>query len=794
MRRILWVFSLWMGIGIPGIGQTMRGDLIDVSEAFQRLDPVYFIPARVEAFDPVTGAGQLRWERYGRQPSLSFNKIDRPLVRVQSTEFPATEYDRDPVLPFTIEPVSARSLRLRFLTRPTEPDNTPSLMLAGPVPRDMRWQVQQTDSLITLISPAGYQVRLYRDPWRIAFYDPKGRLLTRTMTLDEPATFAFDRVPFCYIRRSEDLSHWTAATFELAYDEKIFGTGESFTRLNKRGQKIIAFLRDGMGTQGQRMYKPIPFFLSSQGYGVFVHTSTPVTFDFGHTFDQFNTIYTGDETLDLFFFFGTPKQILSEYTALTGRSPVPPLWSFGLWMSRITYDSEQQVREVAAKLRQHRIPADVIHLDTGWFETDWRNDYRFSSSRFIDPVKMIAELKAQGFHISLWQLPYFSAKNSLYAEIVAKGLHVRSENGRLPFEDAILDFSNPEAVAWYQEKLAELLRMGVGAIKVDFGEDAPVNGIYASGRTGWYEHNLYPLRYNQAAAEITRHITGEAIIWARSAWAGSQRYPLHWGGDAENTNSAMAATLRGGLSFGLSGFTYWSHDVGGFVAQPSVDLYRRWLAFGVLTSHTRCHGAPPREPWAYGETFIDDFRRAVELKYRLMPYIYAQAVRSSAEGHPMLRTLFFEFPEDPTSWLIEDQYLLGEALLVAPLFEDGAKGRQVYVPPGTWIDYQTGRVYEGARWHWIEAGPVPIIVLVRDHTVLPHIELAQSTMTMDWRRVSLHVFSTDGKAATGWVALPGQEAQALTVKVDAQRPVLQDDPFEGRVQWTFQVATGQGRK
>jgi alpha-D-xyloside xylohydrolase len=794
MRRILWVFSLWMGIGIPGIGQTMRGDLIDVSEAFQRLDPVYFIPARVETFDPVTGAGQLRWERYGRQPSLSFNKIDRPLVRVQSTEFPATEYDRDPVLPFTIEPVSARSLRLRFLTRPTEPDNTPSLMLAGPVPRDMRWQVQQTDSLITLISPAGYQVRLYRDPWRIAFYDPKGRLLTRTMTLDEPATFAFDRVPFCYIRRSEDLSHWTAATFELAYDEKIFGTGESFTRLNKRGQKIIAFLRDGMGTQGQRMYKPIPFFLSSQGYGVFVHTSTPVTFDFGHTFDQFNTIYTGDETLDLFFFFGTPKQILSEYTALTGRSPVPPLWSFGLWMSRITYNSEQQVREVAAKLRQHRIPADVIHLDTGWFETDWRNDYRFSSSRFIDPVKMIADLKAQGFHISLWQLPYFSAKNSLYAEIVAKGLHVRSENGRLPFEDAILDFSNPEAVAWYQEKLAELLRMGVGAIKVDFGEDAPVNGIYASGRTGWYEHNLYPLRYNRAAAEITRHITGEAIIWARSAWAGSQRYPLHWGGDAENTNSAMAATLRGGLSFGLSGFTYWSHDVGGFVAQPSVDLYRRWLAFGVLTSHTRCHGAPPREPWAYGETFIDDFRRAVELKYRLMPYIYAQAVRSSAEGHPMLRTLFFEFPEDPTSWLIEDQYLLGEALLVAPLFEDGAKGRQVYVPPGTWIDYQTGRVYEGARWHWIEAGPVPIIVLVRDHTVLPHIELAQSTMTMDWRRVSLHVFSTDGKAATGWVALPGQEAQALTVKVDAQRPVLQDDPFEGRVQWMFQVATGQGRK
>ncbi len=789
LRCLLICAGLMLRIAFNGFGQTMRGDLIDVSEAFQRLDPVYFVPARVEVFDPTDGQGQLRWERYWRQPSLSFNKIDRPLVRASSTEFPATEYDRDPVLPFTIEPVSPRTLRLRFLTRAVAPDDTPSLMLVGPVPHDESWQVQQTDSLITWTSPAGYQVRLYRDPWRIAFYDATGRLLTRTMTLDEPATFAFDRVPFCYIRRSEDLSHWTAATFELAYDEKIFGTGESFTRFNKRGQKIIAFLRDGMGTQGQRMYKPIPFFLSSRGYGVFVHTSTPVTFDFGHTFDQFNTIYTGDETLDLFFFFGTPKQILSEYTTLTGRSPVPPLWSFGLWMSRITYDSEQQVREVAAQLRRYRIPADVIHLDTGWFETDWRNDYQFSTTRFSDPARMIADLKAQGFHISLWQLPYFSAKNRLYSEIVEKGLHVRSENGRWPFEDAVLDFSNPEAVAWYQEKLANLLRLGVGAIKVDFGEDAPVHGLYASGQTGWYEHNLYPLRYNKAAAEITTRVTGEHIIWARSAWAGSQRYPLHWGGDAENTNSAMAATLRGGLSFGLSGFTYWSHDVGGFVSTPPVDLYRRWLAFGVFSSHTRCHGAPPREPWAYGEAFVEDFRRTVAVRYRLMPYIYAQAVRSSAEGHPMMRPLFFEFPEDPTSWLIDDQYFFGEALLVAPLFETGATGRRVYLPPGTWIDYQTGQVYEGGRWHEIEAGPVPIIVLVRDHTVLPHIALAQSTMEMDWSRLELQVFSTDGAPARGWVALPGKAAYELQAILGPNGPALQEDPLEGRVQWHLQLRT-----
>lgn len=394
MRYILVSMGLMGAMLSNGFAQTMQGDLIDVSEAFQRLDPVYFVPARVEAFEPMMGQGQLRWERYQRQPSLSFGKIDRPLVRARSTEFPASEYDLDPVLPFAVELISPYTVRLRLLTRAVTLKDTPSLMLVGSVPRDQSWQVLASDSLITWTSPAGYQVRLYLDPWRIAFYDPDGKLLTRTMTLAEPATFAFDRVPFCYIRRSEDLSHWTAATLELAYDEKIFGTGESFTCFNKRGQKIIAFLRDGMGAQGQRMYKPIPFFLSSRGYGVFVHTSTPVTFDFGHTFDQFNTLYTGDETLDLFFFFGTPKQILSEYTALTGRSPVPPLWSFGLWMSRITYNSEEQVREVAARLRQYRIPADVIHLDTGWFETDWRNDYQFSTTRFPDPAQMIADLKA----------------------------------------------------------------------------------------------------------------------------------------------------------------------------------------------------------------------------------------------------------------------------------------------------------------------------------------------------------------------------------------------------------------
>jgi alpha-D-xyloside xylohydrolase len=473
---------------------------------------------------------------------------------------------------------------------------------------------------------------------------------------------------------------------------------------------------------------------------------------------------------------------VSEYTAITGRSPVPPTWSFGLWMSRITYRSEAEVRNVARLLRSYRIPADVLHLDTGWFETDWRSDLQFSSSRFPNPRGVLQDLRSQGFHVSLWQYTYFTPKNPLWREVVERGYHVRDESGRLPAEDAVLDFSNPAAVSWYRGKLGDLLRMGVSAIKADFGENAPAGGLYHSGRSGWYEHNLYPLRYNQTVFDLTRATNGEGegIIWARSAWAGSQRYPLHWGGDAENTNAAMAATLRAGLSMGLSGFTFWSHDVGGFVNRAPRDLYRRWLAFGALTSHVRTHGAPPREPWEYDDAFTADFRRAMELRYALMPYIVAQARANAAKGHPMLRPLFFDFPGDPGSWTVEDEYLFGADLLVAPLFTDSATARVVYVPPGTWIDYQTGKAYGGARWQEIASGEIPIVLMVRDHAVIPHAAVAQSTSAIDWRRLELRVFSTDGAPASGAVALADTPGAHPVRVVDGR---VDHDPLAGKVEW-----------
>ncbi len=748
-RRAAATLVGWMALGGATAWAQAAGGAVDPSAEFQQLGSVYFVPAAVAEFDADSGSGSLRWDRYRQQANLSFNKVDSAYARAESNEFPGTEYDRDPELPFSVTFVSPRAVRLRFRTRDIPlgdaAADAKSLMLAGPVPSNDSWKVEEADGAIVYHSAAG-EVRIQREPWQIEIRDAAGKVLTRTRTLNDPPTYSAP-TPFAYVRRARDLGHSTAASFQLAADEKIFGCGESFTRLDKRGQKINLWTRDGMGVQTAKMYKPVPFFMSSRGYGMFIHTSAPVTCDFGHDFDSATVLTTGDETLDLFVFLGTPKEILTEYTAVTGRAPVPPLWSFGLWMSRITYKSEDEVRTVAAKLREDRIPCDVIHLDTGWFETDWQCNFKFAPSRFDDAGKMMTDLKKDGFHISLWQLPYFTRKNELFSTIVDRGLAVKDEGGSQPYLDAVLDFSNPDTVEWYGGLIRDLLKLGVGAIKVDFGEDAPLGGVYASGRTGWYEHNLYPLRYNKTVADVTKDVTGESIIWARSAWAGSQRYPLHWGGDSENTDSAMAATLRGGLSLGLCGFSYWSHDVGGFVGKPTEDLYRRWLPFGVLTSHTRCHGAPPREPWEYGKEFEDGFRRAVELRYTLMPYIYEQAKACSAAGHPMVRPLFFEFPEDAGSWLIEDQYMFGADLLVAPMIS-GGETRTVYLPPGKWIDYQAesgqakdeAQQYEGGRFHEIAPGKIPVVLLVRGGASIPTIPVAQSTAKMDLEKAERKTF------------------------------------------------------
>ena len=675
----------------------------DMSTDFYDLSNTYFLADSLVSFDTAKGEGLVQWKRYRLSPRQAFNLNGYWPVRMQMLDFPDAAYENDPALKIKIEWITPRTARIRMLTTPVVPKQSDAddVMFCeafkarkGQSPSASQAPRQSRDA-ITYSSPYG-SIEIQKYPWRIVIKDVKGRILTQTRHLIDNDSTQVKLLPFSFIKRGSDNSRSVNPVLLLSPDERIYGCGESFTSLNKVGQKVHLSVTDPQGPETDGMYKPVPFYFSNRGYGIFMHTSAPVTCDFGASYIGAQRLFMADEQMDFFIFFGEPKDILNEYTNITGKSPMLPLWSFGTWMSRITYFSQEEGLEIARQL------------------------------------------------------------NRFFPEIIEKSLHVVNATGGMPVEDAILDFSNPETVNWYQSKIEGLMKQGVSTIKCDFGEAAPYNGFYHSGKGGLYEHNLYPLRYNKALWEVVeRSHPGEGIIWARSAWAGSQRYALHWGGDAATNNIGLLGDLRGGLSFGLSGFSFWSHDMGGFVTASPEDIYRRWLPFGFLSSHTRAHGAPPTEPWLISESFTDAFRDCAEMKYKLMPYVYAQAKDCSERGLPMVRALLVEFPHDKGAWLVEDEYMFGSQILVAPLMESG-NIRDVYLPKGKWIDYQTGKVYEGG-YQTIEAGKIPAIILVRDGSLIPHAPLAQRTDQINWNKIELKAYKADASKCTGLLFKPGDK-------------------------------------
>lgn len=742
----------------------------DMSGEFSDLSNTYFLADSLAGFDLNKGEGLLNWKRYRLVPRQAFNLNGYWPVRMKMLDFPDTQYDNDPNLRIKVQKIDNRTLRVTIFTSPIEPkmDDANDPMFSPEFIAQQtgeqakngrgRWNVKATDQAIVYKNNNG-SLEIQKYPFRIVLRDGQGKLLTQTRHIIDNDSTQVKLLPFNFIKRGSDNSRSINPVLMLSPNERIYGCGESFTSLNKVGQKVQISVVDPQGPETDGMYKPVPFYFSNRGYGIFMHTSAPTTADFGASYIGAQRLFMGDETMDFFIFFGEPKDVLNAYTDVTGKSPMLPLWTFGTWMSRITYFSQEEGLDIARKLRANKIPSDVIHFDTGWFGVDWQCDYEFAKDRFKDPVAMLKSMKKDGFHTCLWQLPYFTPKNRYFRELVDGGMAVHNGNGTLSYEDAVLDLSNPKTVAWYQGKIANLIKQGVSAIKCDFGEAAPYDGIYASGKTGFYEHNLYPLRYNKALWQAVRDNTPdhEGVIWARSAWAGSQRYPLHWGGDAatnEIGSVGMLGDLRGGLSFGLSGFSFWSHDMGGFVTKSPDDLYRRWLPFGFLSSHTRAHGAPPTEPWLISESFTKAFRQSAEMKYKLMPYVYAQAKDCSERGLPMVRALLVEFPDDPGAWFVEDEYMFGSQMLVAPLLETG-KSRMCYLPAGKWIDYQSGKVYEGG-YREISVGKIPCVILVRDGSIIPHAPLAQRTDQIRWDKIEMkHYRSADNIKCSGIVYRPG---------------------------------------
>lgn len=597
-------------------------------------------------------------------------------------------------------------------------------------------------------------------------FSPDGSAGLRFQAGDHFVPHLWDSFPFIVLERNGG-GTWLGLALHTPPGEHFCGTGERFERPDLFGQQIDLVNFDAAGVNNPRAYKNIPFLLSSRGYGLFAHSSAKMRLDIGAHSSRALQWLVEDDSLDLFVIGGGgPARVVENYRKITGFPSMPPDWSFGMWMSRSTYTSGAQVSEVARRLRDEKYPADVLHLDVGWFAEDWRCDWQFSPEKYPDPAGFLQQLDQAGFQISLWQAPYIHPEVSLAKIALEKGF-VGSETltSHRHWLGYTLDLTRPEAVAWYQSLLAPLLEMGAAVIKADFGEEADEGAVYA-GMEGDKYHNLFALLYAKAVWEATERVRGrgQGIIWARPAWAGSQRYPVHWAGDAACTYDALAGTLCGGLHFGLSGFAFWSHDVGGIhgtpdylETRPTDDVYVRWTQVGVFSSHMRFHGGTPREPWEY-PAVAGIVREWLRFRYALLPYILEQSQACCSGGLPVFRSLIFDWPGDPAVWSLANEYLFGNAFLVCPVL-DASGIRSVYLPEGQWVDFWSGQALTGPlHLHEVHSPLARLPLYVRYGSGITFAEPVQNTRLLpDAARVTIRFDGTypgfDASPLKRWIDL-----------------------------------------
>lgn len=495
---------------------------------------------------------------------------------------------------------------------------------------------------------------------------------------------------------------------DLGIGESIYGLGERFTPFIKNGQVVDLWNEDG-GTCSEQAYKNVPFYLSSYGYGVFVAHPEKVSYEIGSELVSRVQFSLPGESLKYYIVGGeSMKDVLTNYTTLTGKPALPPAWSFGLWLTTsftTSYD-EGTVNHFIDGMLERDVPLHVFHFDCFWMKEFQWCDFQWNKDVFPDPEGMLKRMKDKGLRICVWINPYIAQKSYLFREGKENGYLVKNKDGSVWQWDrwqagmGLVDFTNPAAARWFKDKLIALLKMGVDCFKTDFGERIPTDVIYYDGSDPVKMHNYYTYLYNKTVFEALEEVRGknEAMVFARSATAGSQKFPVHWGGDCSATYASMAETLRGGLSLGLSGFGFWSHDISGFELTATPDLYKRWTAFGLLSSHSRLHGNQSyRVPWLFDDEAVDVLRYFTKLKCRLMPYLYRTACEASETGVPVMRAMVLEFPDDPNCHGLDRQYMLGGSLLVAPIFNDRGEAFY-YVPEGVWTHLVTGKRIEGGRW------------------------------------------------------------------------------------------------
>jgi len=589
------------------------------------------------------------------------------------------------------------------------------------------------------------------DPFHLTFFDAAGRLLLSQNSTELTAVrMKLTVLPFGLSKvNGEPVAFHD--TFTAEPDEHFFGFGEKFTDFDKRGQRITTWNADCGGAHSERAYKNVPFFLSTRGYGLFVDSTNAVTFDMAASNTATFSLINPDDALDYYVIAGpTPKEIITRYAELVSFPILPPKWSLGSWISSgFQRDSSAEVLRRAHLIREYELPCDVLHLDCYWQRFGRWSEMLWDRELFPDPEGLIAELRSLGFRVCLWMHPYIGTASERYVEGDARGYFLKNPQGETYLVDiwggwhppvGIIDFTHPEAVAWFKAMLRDPLKSGVDVFKTDFGEGIPNDAVNFAGMKGERLHNLYALLYNDAVAEVTEEVTGHSgLTWGRSTYAGGQRHAAQWGGDVNCTFAGMASTLRGGLSMAVCGHPFWSHDIGGFTGNPTSELYIRWAQFGLLSPLIRAHGNSSRLPWEFGQQALEIFRFYSRLRYRLLPYIYTYAVIAAQTSLPVLRPMLLEFPDDPTTYALDLQYMFGSELLVAPIFNDRSE-RTIYLPEGRWIDFWSHKILHGPRTISVQV-PLDVLPLyVRANALIPTTEPTLFTTDEPFQTITIDAY------------------------------------------------------
>ncbi|MGN0427300.1 MAG: alpha-xylosidase [Agathobacter sp.] len=575
---------------------------------------------------------------------------------------------------------------------------------------------------------------------------------------------------------SYDTDAYMRQQLSLGVGELVYGLGERFGAFAKNGQSVDIWNEDG-GTSTEQSYKNIPFYISNKGYGIFVNHSEKVSFEIATEAVTKVEFSVPGESLDYFYINGPKmKDVLRHYTDLTGKPGLPAPWTFGLWLSTsftTNYD-EKTVMSFIDGMLERKIPLKVFHFDCFWMKDFHWSDFTWDSRVFPDPKGMLARIKEKGLRICVWINPYIAQCSSLFDEGMEKGYFLKRPDGSVWQWDmwqpgmAIVDFTNPKACEWYQSRLEALLDMGVDCFKTDFGERIPTDCVYFDGKDPVKMHNYYTYLYNKMVFELLerKRGKGEAVLFARSATVGGQKFPVHWGGDCWSDYESMEESLRGGLSLQMSGFGFWSHDIGGFESTSTPDVYKRWCAFGLLSSHSRLHGSTSyRVPWAYDEEAVDVVRFFTRLKAKLMPYLWKTALTAHNEGIPSMRAMVLEFTEDRNCAYLDKQYMLGSSLLVAPIFNEEGIG-EYYLPKteGVWTDFFTGEQQEGGQWYSRTCGYCDIPLMVRPNSIVAIGARDDGPEYAYEEDVVLKVFGLNDRAQTEVYTMEQKLALAVTAE------------------------------